>query len=184
VPGEVTARRTATSSPSTGSFTADAGRVTAVLGPNGAGKTSTIEVLEATAGPTAGRSCLDPGGTPSSSPAGVMLQSGGAPRHPGHEVARLFCDLYGGQKDPDALALVGLTARAASRAAVGRRAARLALALAGRPEVVFLDEPTTSVDVSGRQVVRGVIRDLAAGGCCVLLTTHELDEASGWPTTS
>ena len=43
--------------------------------------------------------------------------------------------------------------------------------------MVFLDEPTASVDVGGRQVVRAVIRDLAARGCCVLLTTHELDEA-------
>jgi ABC-2 type transport system ATP-binding protein len=53
----------------------------------------------------------------------------------------------------------------------------LALALAGRPEVAFLDEPTAGVDVGGRQVVRAVIRELADGGACVLLATHELDEA-------
>jgi len=53
----------------------------------------------------------------------------------------------------------------------------LALALVGRPEVVFLDEPTAGVDVGGRQVVRGIIDDLRTSGACVLLATHELPEA-------
>ena len=53
----------------------------------------------------------------------------------------------------------------------------LALALVGRPEVAFLDEPTAGVDVGGRQVVRRIVRELAAGGTCVLLATHELEEA-------
>jgi ABC-2 type transport system ATP-binding protein len=170
------------------SFTADAGRVTAVLGPNGAGKTSSIEVLEGyrrANGGTARVLGLDPRRDHAElvRRIGVMLQKGGV--YPGirtGEVARLFCGLYGGHRDPDdLLALVGLTARAGTtwKQLSGGEQQRLslALALAGQPEVVFLDEPTASVDVSGRQVVRGVIRDLAAGGCCVLLTTHELDEA-------
>jgi ABC-2 type transport system ATP-binding protein len=170
------------------SFTADAGQVTAVLGPNGAGKTSTIEVLEGYRRPAAGRVRvlgLDPTRDHGRLVAqiGVMLQSGGV--YPGiraGEVARLFCGLYGDVRQPEELLdLVGLTARAGStwKQLSGGEQQRLslALALAGDPHVAFLDEPTASVDVAGRQVVRAVIRDLAAKGCCVLLTTHELDEA-------
>ena len=170
------------------SFTAEAGAVTAVLGPNGAGKTSTIEVLEGYRRANGGEARvlgLDPRRQHRQlvPRIGVMLQSGGV--YPGiraREVARLFCSLYGDHHDPDELlALVGLTARAGAtwKQLSGGEQQRLslALALAGEPEVVFLDEPTTSLDVSGRQVVRAVIRDLAARRCCVLLTTHELDEA-------
>src|SRR5205085_11544420 len=53
----------------------------------------------------------------------------------------------------------------------------LALALIGRPEVAFLDEPTSGVDVGGRQLIREVIRDLRQAGVGVLLTTHDLEEA-------
>src|SRR5207302_664244 len=53
----------------------------------------------------------------------------------------------------------------------------LALALVGRPEVAFLDEPTAGIDPAGRQVVRAVVRELRDAGVCVLLTTHELEEA-------
>jgi len=170
------------------SFSAEEGQVTAVLGPNGAGKTSTIEVLEGYRRPNGGRAKvlgLDPVADHRRlvSRIGVMLQDGGV--YPGirsREVTRLFCGLYGDRHDPDELlALVGLTNRATStwKQLSGGEHQRLslALALACEPEVVFLDEPTASVDVSGRQVVRAIIRDLAARGCCVLLTTHELDEA-------
>jgi ABC-2 type transport system ATP-binding protein len=58
-----------------------------------------------------------------------------------------------------------------------RQRLSLALALAARPEVAFLDEPTSGVDVNGRDTIRSIIRDLAAGGCAVVLATHELDEA-------
>ena len=53
----------------------------------------------------------------------------------------------------------------------------LALALAARPEVAFLDEPTSGVDVNGRDLIRKIIRDLASNGCAVVVATHELDEA-------
>jgi ABC-2 type transport system ATP-binding protein len=53
----------------------------------------------------------------------------------------------------------------------------LALALTARPEVAFLDEPTSGVDVNGRDMIRAVIKDLASAGCAVVLATHELDEA-------
>jgi ABC-2 type transport system ATP-binding protein len=116
---------------------------------------------------------------------GVMLQGGGI--YPGirvAEAATLFCSYYAGpgaRRPDELLELVGLTERRRStwKQLSGGEQQRLslALALAGRPEVAFLDEPTASVDVAGRQVVRRVIADLAASGCTVLLTTHELEEA-------
>jgi ABC-2 type transport system ATP-binding protein len=170
------------------SFTAEAGHVTVVLGPNGAGKTSTIEVLEGYRARHGGRVSvvgLDPArdGAALAGRIGVMLQEGGV--YPGVralEVVELFCTFYGRRgRATELLERVGLTRRARStwRQLSGGEQQRLslALALAASPQVAFLDEPTSGVDVSGRRLVREVIRDLAAGGCCVLLTTHELDEA-------
>jgi ABC-2 type transport system ATP-binding protein len=167
----------------------EAGQVTVVLGPNGAGKTSTIEVLEGYRRADGGRVAvtgLDPGRQQAALARrmGVMLQEGGV--YPGvrvREVVELFCAYYG--KPParaaELVEKVGLANRAAStwRHLSGGEQQRLSLALAlvGDPQVAFLDEPTSGVDVGGRQIVRQVIRDLAAGGCCVLLATHELDEA-------
>ncbi len=170
------------------SFTAEAGRVTAVLGPNGAGKTSTIEVLEGYRAPDGGSVRvlgLDPIAEHRQlvRKMGVMLQQGGVyPTIRVHEVAKLFCDYYDRVRTPrDLLSLVGLTTRSRStwKQLSGGEQQRLslALALAGNPSVAFLDEPTASVDVAGRQIVRATIRQLAADGCCVVLTTHELAEA-------
>jgi ABC-2 type transport system ATP-binding protein len=77
------------------------------------------------------------------------------------------------------LGLTGAAARTTWRRLSGGEQQRLSLALAliGRPEVVFLDEPTAGVDPHGRLSIRGVIADLRAAGVCVLLTTHELEEA-------
>ncbi|HEY8092266.1 MAG TPA: ABC transporter ATP-binding protein [Acidimicrobiales bacterium] len=170
------------------SFTAAAGAITAVLGPNGAGKTSTIEVLEGFRRPAAGSVSvlgLDPDGQHAQlvPRIGVMLQQGGI--YPGiraGEAASLFCAHYGHRRRAEeVLAAVGLTERARStwRQLSGGEQQRLSLglALAGRPEVVFLDEPTASVDVAGRQQVRSLIRSLGDDGCCVVVTTHELEEA-------
>ena len=169
------------------SFSADAGEVVAMLGPNGAGKTTTIETLEGYRSPTTGTVRvlgLDPVRdharlTPR---IGVMLQRGGV--YPGvraGEAVRLFAAYYEGPDDPDALLdRLGLAEAAATpwRRLSGGEQQRLSLALAlvGRPEVAFLDEPTAGVDVAGRQVVRRIIRELAAGRACVLLATHELEE--------
>jgi ABC-2 type transport system ATP-binding protein len=170
------------------SFSAESGQVTAVLGPNGAGKTSTIEVCEGYRTASAGSARvlgLDPATQQRllSERMGVMLQQGGV--YPSARVlatVRHYCTLYG--KGADAVALVdqvGLTARSAStwRRLSGGEQQRLslALAMAARPEVAFLDEPTSGVDVNGRDTIRGIVRDLAAGGCAVVLATHELDEA-------
>lgn len=170
------------------SFTAEPGEVLAVLGPNGAGKTSTIEALEGYRRPTEGQVRvldLDPVAdhdrlTPH---IGVMLQSGGV--YPGIrplEALRLHASFYADPDDPAALLdRVGLThhRRSSWRQLSGGEQQRLSLALAlvGRPKVAFLDEPAAGVDVQGRQLIRGLVRELAHDGVCVVLTTHDLDEA-------
>ena len=169
------------------SFAAEAGEVTVVLGPNGAGKTSTIECLEGYRAPMSGtvRVCgLDPIGdrTALNRRVGVMLQSGGLPTaiRPA-EAVRLYASYYDNPRDPaDLLRFVGLEHRARTpwRSLSGGEQQRLALALAiiGRPEVAFLDEPTAGVDISGRQLIRDLIRELSHDGVAVVLTTHDLAE--------
>jgi ABC-2 type transport system ATP-binding protein len=170
------------------SFTAAAGQVTTVLGPNGAGKTSTIEVCEGYRRATSGTVRvlgLDPATQQRqlSKRMGVMLQEGGVyPSSPVLETVRHYAALYGNGADAVALVeAVGLTERSKStwRRLSGGEKQRLALALAlaAKPDVAFLDEPTSGVDVNGRDAIRGIIRDLASNGCAVVLATHELDEA-------
>jgi ABC-2 type transport system ATP-binding protein len=170
------------------SFTAEAGTVTAVLGPNGAGKTSTIEVCEGFRKASSGSVRvldLDPATDQRrlSERMGVMLQDGGVyPSARVADVVRLFCALHGDRKNAgELIERVGLADRARStwrRLSGGeRQRLSLALALAARPDVAFLDEPTSGVDVNGRATIRAIVRDLAERGCCVVLATHELDEA-------
>jgi ABC-2 type transport system ATP-binding protein len=114
---------------------------------------------------------------------GVMLQEGGlTPSARVRDTVRHYCRLYGRGVDADVLVeQVGLADRARStwrRLSGGeRQRLSLALALAARPEVAFLDEPTSGVDVHGRDTIRTIVRGLAAEGCAVILATHELDEA-------
>ena len=175
------------------SFTARAGQVTAVLGPNGAGKTSTIEVCEGLRRRTSGEVRvlgLDPAGSRRDRRAlarrtGLMLQEGGVyPSARPIDVVRQYCGIHGVTDSlaPQSLVdLVGLTERARTpwRRLSGGEKQRLSLALAlvGRPEVVFLDEPTSGVDVNGRDTIRSIITSLTDRGCGVVLATHELDEA-------
>jgi ABC-2 type transport system ATP-binding protein len=170
------------------SFTAEAGEVTAILGPNGAGKTSTIEVCEGFRAAESGRVRVlrlrpDRDHDALTSRMGVMLQEGGVyPSARVADVVQLYCRLYGKGVDPGALVeRVGLDDRRRStwrRLSGGeRQRLSLALALAAEPEVAFLDEPTSGVDVHGRGVIRDIIAELARRGCAVVLATHELDEA-------
>jgi ABC-2 type transport system ATP-binding protein len=170
------------------SFRAEAGEVTAVLGPNGAGKTSTIEVCEGFRSAHAGTVRvlgLNPAHDQQrlSERMGVMLQDGGvSPSARVRDCVRHYCALYQRGADADAiLATVGLAERPTTtwRRLSGGEKQRLslALALAARPDVAFLDEPTSGVDVHGRDAIRAVVRGLAASGCAVVLATHELDEA-------
>ncbi len=171
------------------SFRAAPGEVLAVLGPNGAGKTTTIETLEGYRVPTSGSVRvlgLDPH-TEMRALApriGVMLQRDGVYLTMGpREVLRLFAAYYGDRARPadEVLELLGLNrvARTPWRRLSGGEQQRLKLAMAivGRPEVAFLDEPTAAVDAEARRVVRTIVDDLRADGCCVVLSTHELDEA-------
>jgi ABC-2 type transport system ATP-binding protein len=167
------------------------GEVVAVLGRNGAGKTSTIEALEGYRRATSGTVRvlgLDPqrpeGQRALTRRVGVMLQRGGVyPSMGAAEAVRLFASYYHDAEDPELLlrrlGLNGTAARTPWRRMSGGEQQRLSLALAliGRPEVVFLDEPTAGVDAHGRQIIRTVVAELRAAGVCVLLTTHELDEA-------
>lgn len=167
---------------------ADRGEIVALLGPNGAGKTSTMEVAEGYRRPAGGQVRvfgLDPVADRRHlcPRIGVMLQRGGV--YPGmgpSEALRLFASYYPSPDEPERLMdLLGLTraARTPWRRLSGGEQQRLSLALAlvGRPRALFLDEPTSGVDPEGRQVMRQVIVDLRAKGACVLLSTHELEEA-------
>ena len=169
-------------------LTAAAGEVLVVLGPNGAGKTSTVETLEGYRRPAAGRLRVL-GLSPQDDHAalsgrvGVMLQRGGVyPMLGPRRVLHLFAGYYPAPVPAEELLdLVGLRSVAATpwRHLSGGEQQRLSLALAlvGRPEVAFLDEPTAGVDPEGRLAVRAVVAGLRDKGVCVVLTTHELGEA-------
>jgi ABC-2 type transport system ATP-binding protein len=169
-------------------FTAERGEVLALLGPNGAGKTSTVETLEGYRRPAGGRVRvlgLDPirDKRRLMPRIGVMLQGGGV--YPGIrplEALRLYAAFYDEPEDPESLLeRVGLTHLRGStwRQMSGGEQQRLSLAMAliGRPDVAFLDEPTAGIDAAGRQLIRQAVRELRTSGVCVLLTTHDLDEA-------
>ena len=171
------------------SFQVEPGEVLAILGPNGAGKTSTVETLEGYRRATSG-SVIVLGFHPIDDAKelrariGVMLQRNGVYLTMGpREVLRLFADYYGDRADdPDALLeRVGLGGVATTpwRRLSGGEQQRLSLALAviGRPEVAFLDEPTAAIAPTARHTVRSLIGELRDGGVAVVLTTHDLADA-------
>lgn len=174
------------------SLIAHAGEVTAVLGPNGAGKTTTIEMCEGLRRPPQGSIRvlgLDPirDHRRLVTQMGVMLQEGGVyPSARPLDTLRQYCGLYASKgstpADPHQLLdLVGLAERATTpwRRLSGGEKQRLSLglALAAQPRIIFLDEPTSGVDVNGRAVIRSIVRRLADDGVAVIMATHELDEA-------
>ncbi|GAA2604277.1 ABC transporter ATP-binding protein [Streptomyces axinellae] len=170
------------------SFSVREGEIFALLGTNGAGKTSTVEVLEGLARASAG-SVRVLGLDPYTQRAyvrprtGVMLQEGGFPSElTVAETARMWAGVTSEARPAhEALTLVGLGARTDVRvkqlSGGERRRLDLALALIGRPEVLFLDEPTTGMDPEGRRDTADLVRRLSAEGTTVLLTTHYLEEA-------
>jgi ABC-2 type transport system ATP-binding protein len=169
---------------------APGGAVTVLLGPNGAGKTSTVEHLEGYLPRTAGEVSVlgrDPAQHSHRRElrvlVGIMLQHGGIQGaiRPGELLAQ-YAGFFPDHLDAnDLLERVGLadSRRTAYRRLSGGEQQRLSLALAliGRPELVFLDEPTAGVDLSGRDLIRALVRDLAQQGTTVVLTTHDLAEA-------
>jgi ABC-2 type transport system ATP-binding protein len=169
-------------------LTAEREQVTAVLGPNGAGKTPTIETCEGYRRPDEGTVRvlgLDPqrAGPALKPRIGVMLQGGGG--YPGAragEMLHLFASYAAHPLDPDGLLdRLGLTgsARTPYRRLSGGERQRLGLAMAivGRPELVFLDEPTAGLDPHARRATWTLIESLRADGVSIVLTTHYMEEA-------
>ncbi|MEV8513144.1 ABC transporter ATP-binding protein [Dactylosporangium sp. NPDC051484] len=165
-----------------------AGEVFALLGPNGAGKTTTVEILEGFRKRTSGDVRVlgvDPqqGDTDWRARVGVVLQSTGEfDDLTAREVVHHFANYYPAAADPDEIITrVGLAEKqhARTRTLSGGQKRRLdvALGIVGRPELLFLDEPTTGFDPEARREFWGLIRDLARVGTTILLTTHYLDEA-------
>nr|WP_242496540.1 ABC transporter ATP-binding protein [Xylanimonas protaetiae] len=170
------------------SLTARRGEVTAVLGPNGAGKTTTIECCEGLRLPDAGTVHVL-GRDPRSDAAalrprvGVMLQDGGLPSGArALEVLRHVAAMYASPRDVgelvDRLGLASFARTSVRRLSGGQRQ-RLALACAvvGRPELVFLDEPSAGMDPQSRHAVWDLVAELRSDGVAVVLTTHLMDEA-------
>jgi ABC-2 type transport system ATP-binding protein len=169
-------------------LTARRGEVTAILGPNGAGKTTTIEVCEGYRNADGGAVRvlgLDPARDgPALRPRiGVMLQSGGFPPSvSAADYLRLLSRFHTLPLDPGwLLEAVGLTASARTpyRRLSGGQQQRLSLAAAviGRPELVFLDEPTAGMDPQARHATWELIGGLRGDGVSVILTTHFMEEA-------
>ncbi|TQN31393.1 ABC-2 type transport system ATP-binding protein [Haloactinospora alba] len=170
------------------SLTAARGAVTALLGPNGAGKTSTVEVCEGYRRADSGRVRvlgLDPvAHARALKPrVGVMLQSGGVPTGARTgEWLRLMASFHSRPVPADVLLeRLGLASAAGTqyRNLSGGQKQRLAMAAAviGRPELVFLDEPTAGLDPQARHASWELITELRAAGVGVLLTTHHMEEA-------
>jgi ABC-2 type transport system ATP-binding protein len=170
------------------SLTVAPGTVFGLLGPNGAGKTTTVETLGGYRRPDAGAVRvlgLDPwrDGARLRPRIGVMLQEGGL--YPGIrplEALRLFAAYYADPDDPEALLdRVGLRPVAGTlvrRLSGGeRQRLSLALALVGRPTLVFLDEPTAGLDPHARATTWALVHELRGRGVTVVLTTHAMDEA-------
>jgi ABC-2 type transport system ATP-binding protein len=164
------------------------GEVFGLLGPNGAGKTTTVEILEGFRQPDAG-SVRVLGFDPAThapelrARTGVVLQECGFPLHLRvAELVEAWCGFYPRPRPlEELLAIVELTAErdAVVRRLSGGQRRRLdfALALAGNPDLIFLDEPTTGFDPEARRRCWAVIENLRALGTTVVLTTHYLDEA-------
>jgi ABC-2 type transport system ATP-binding protein len=164
------------------------GEVFALLGPNGAGKTTTIEILEGYRPRDSGTVAVlgeDPAtaGAGWRSRVGMVLQTSGEfDALTVAEVVHHFAAFYPDAGDPDAVIdRVGLTSKRATRTHVlsggQKRRLDVALGIVGRPELLFLDEPTTGFDPQARLDFWQLIRDLAAAGTTILLTTHYLHEA-------
>ncbi|MDQ0869450.1 ABC-2 type transport system ATP-binding protein [Arthrobacter sp. V1I9] len=170
------------------SLVAERGQVTALLGANGAGKTTTLECAQGLQKRSGGDISLlgqDPAtaGAELRSRVGVMLQDGGLP--PSSRPVPLLRHIAGLYAQPwpvdDLIERLGIDAfsRTTVRRLSGGQKQRLALAAAliGRPEVLFLDEPSAGLDPQSRQLVFDLISELRDAGMGIILTTHLMDDA-------
>ena len=172
------------------SFTVQHGEIFALLGPNGAGKTTTLEILEGFRSRDGGRVEVlgtDPGdragGRALRQRIGLVLQDIAAEPYltVGETIAR-NAGYYPAPRDVDEVTgLVGLAGQQRQKvrnlSGGQQRRLDLALGLVGRPELLFLDEPTTGFDPSARRDAWQIVRDLRGSGTTILLTTHYMDEA-------
>jgi ABC-2 type transport system ATP-binding protein len=169
------------------SLTAHAGQVTALLGPNGAGKTTFIRCCTGLAAPASGTLTLfgeAPGSPAVLARIGLMPQATGAwAGIKAGELLRYLSRLYAApQPVDDLMALLGIDAFARTpyrRLSGGQQqAVNLAGALVGRPDLLFLDEPTAGLDPRARRRTWDVVRAVRDAGAAVLLTTHDMAEAA------
>jgi ABC-2 type transport system ATP-binding protein len=171
------------------SFDIQRGETFALLGPNGAGKSTTIEILEGYRDRTSGEASVlgvDPqhGGIPWKARLGIVLQDTGESGDVTvQEQLSHFARYYPNPRSVDeVIAWVGLEQKAKTliRKLSGgqRRRVDVALGIIGRPELLFLDEPTTGFDPEARRNFWGLIDQLKREGATILLTTHYLDEAA------
>jgi ABC-2 type transport system ATP-binding protein len=169
-------------------LTVERGQIFALLGPNGAGKTTTVEILEGYR-PRDGGTVKVLGYDPArqrkrlKSQIGIVLQSSGIDRYlTVSETVAMYAGFYPRPRPVgEVIEMVGLEAKRDTRvlklSGGQQRRLDVAIALVGNPDLLFLDEPTTGFDPSARHEAWEVIRNLAALGKTVLLTTHYMDEA-------
>lgn len=169
------------------SFSVQKGEIFGLLGPNGAGKTSTLECLEGLRAPSAGSlrvAGLDPAreSRKLGQLIGVQLQSAGLPESiTPEEAMKFFCAYHRVAPRFDLLERLGLVEKRDTQfyelSAGQQRRLVLALAIAHKPQVLFLDEPTAGLDVATRVELHKIMREQQAGGTTIILATHDMAEA-------
>jgi len=169
------------------SFEVRRGEIFGLLGPNGAGKTSTLECLEGLRSPSGGTlnvAGVDPTRQPGQlrNVMGVQLQASGLPANISvDEALKLFCAYHRVAPPEDIYARLDLAEKRHTQyhqLSMGQqRRLALALAIAHKPEVLFLDEPTAGLDVASRVALHDLLRELKAKGTTIILATHDMAEA-------
>jgi ABC-2 type transport system ATP-binding protein len=169
------------------SFNVQPGEIFGLLGPNGAGKTSTLECLEGLRSPDGGSlriADINPAASARKlrNLIGVQLQSAGLPESiTADEAMRFFCAYHAVPPRYDLLERFGLGEKRSAQfynlSAGQQRRLVLALAVAHRPRVLFLDEPTAGLDVATRSELHALMRELQAQGTTIIIATHDMAEA-------
>lgn len=171
------------------SLTVERGTVHALLGPNGAGKSTTIAASVGLLKPTSGHARIfgyDPvkEHTHSSALAGVMLQDGGLPMASKplnilKNLSRMYADPADYHELAERLGITAFADRTIRRMSGGQKQrVGMAAALIGKPQLVFLDEPTAGLDPQSRLAVFAIVEELREQGVAVVLTTHDMDDAA------